>query len=158
MIAKFLTWPPVRKAYFCCSTLGVSTWEVIVIHFPKCCTVILTYTATGFPKDRYHYYRVYYTPATTPAVHLFPHWNWPARATVPQLHHRHRLTNADGKHRTADLALREPTGWLCGALRQRCITGQAKPGYVRPCGVDQRPLGRGRHPCRCVQLCGHSSM
>ncbi|MEW6597028.1 MAG: beta-galactosidase GalA [Pseudomonadota bacterium] len=31
----------------------------------------------GFPKDYYHYYRAWWGNA--PALHLFPHWNWPGR-------------------------------------------------------------------------------
>ncbi|MDX5985205.1 MAG: beta-galactosidase GalA [Pseudomonadota bacterium] len=31
----------------------------------------------GFPKDNYHYYRAWW--GSRPALHLFPHWNWPGR-------------------------------------------------------------------------------
>lgn len=31
----------------------------------------------GFPKDAFHYYRVWWNDE--PAIHLFPHWNWPGK-------------------------------------------------------------------------------
>lgn len=31
----------------------------------------------GFPKDYYHYYRAWWGKA--PALHLFPHWDWPGQ-------------------------------------------------------------------------------
>jgi beta-galactosidase len=34
----------------------------------------------GFPKDNYYYYRAWWRPE--PLLHLFPHWNWEAGATV----------------------------------------------------------------------------
>lgn len=30
----------------------------------------------GFPKDNYYYYKSWWV--TSPVVHVFPHWNWPA--------------------------------------------------------------------------------
>ena len=45
-------------------------WPVINCHYG-------IMDICGFPKDSYYYYKAWWTDK--PVLHLFPHWNWPAR-------------------------------------------------------------------------------
>jgi beta-galactosidase len=37
----------------------------------------------GFPKDRFYWYKAWFTEPSPPELYLFPHWNWDASFNLP---------------------------------------------------------------------------